>query len=176
MMVKIGDGCWYVKIALKHEPVLTEASQWWSAIWIGIALIYCFLLMEGKFIQTPLFDCQTDNPQETNYNRSHINTHASIVELSRASDGSLAPPTEKENIELPTFVDSSSEIEASQRYSRKSYWQKLSLIDKKRPNRMLDVFIAPFKGFTYPCIVYAGLMYGANALVWSGVQNVGDLK
>lgn len=36
---------------------------------------------------------------------------------------------------------------------------------------MVDMFLAPFKGFTYPVIVYAGLMYGANALVWPGVQN-----
>lgn len=36
---------------------------------------------------------------------------------------------------------------------------------------MLDIFLAPFKGLTYPVIVDAALMYGAKALVWSGVQN-----
>lgn len=41
-------------------------------------------------------------------------------------------------------------------YPRKTYWQRLSVVDKKRPNRMLDIFLAPFKGFTYPAVVYAG--------------------
>lgn len=56
-------------------------------------------------------------------------------------------------------------------YLRKTYRQKLSLIDKKRPNRVLDIMAAPFKFFTMPVVVWAGFMYGGNALVWSGVVN-----
>jgi hypothetical protein len=48
---------------------------------------------------------------------------------------------------------STSEVEKGElRYERKTYWQKLSVIDKKRPNRMLDILVAPFKGFTYPVV------------------------
>lgn len=84
----------------------------------------------------------------------------------------MRPKEGNEKPNTPADIDSSSEVETGQVvYTRKTYWQKLSIVDKKRPNRMLDIFIGPFKGFTYPCIVYAGLMYGANALVWSGVQN-----
>lgn len=36
---------------------------------------------------------------------------------------------------------------------------------------MLDILIAPFTGFTYPAVVYAGFLYGTNNLVWPGVQN-----
>lgn len=43
-------------------------------------------------------------------------------------------------------------------YPRKTYWQKLSVIDKKRPNRMLDIMWAPFKFFTFPVVVWAGFM------------------
>lgn len=43
-------------------------------------------------------------------------------------------------------------------YPRKTYRQKLSVIDKKRPNRMLDIMWAPFKFFTFPVVVWAGFM------------------
>ena len=43
-------------------------------------------------------------------------------------------------------------------YPRKTYWQKLSVMDKKRPNRMLDIMWAPFKFFSFPVVVWAGFM------------------
>ncbi|CZT14560.1 related to transporter protein HOL1 [Ramularia collo-cygni] len=127
---------------------------WWTAIWIGIAFVYCFFLME-----------------ETNYDRSHQNAHAAVPGLVDSAGYLASNSPGKEKSETSNDIDSTSEVEAGQIYPRKSYWQKLGIVDKKRPNRMMDIFWAPFKGFTYPCIVYAGLMYGANALVWSGVQN-----
>lgn len=41
-------------------------------------------------------------------------------------------------------------------WQRKTYWDKLGFKDKKRPNRLLPIMIAPFVGFTYPPVVYAG--------------------
>ncbi|CAD0096696.1 unnamed protein product [Aureobasidium mustum] len=56
-------------------------------------------------------------------------------------------------------------------YPRKTYWQKLSVIDKKRPNRMLDIMWAPFKFFSFPVVVWAGFMYGLQGLVYPGILN-----
>lgn len=121
---------------------------------------------------------------ETNYDRTHHTpTHAPASEVVVSELTSVINSTtahEKDSKPLDALSSSStSDREAGQilpLYPRKSYWQKLRLFphannNKSRPNRMLDIFLAPFKGFTYPVIVYAGLMYGANALVWSGVQN-----
>lgn len=71
----------------------------------------------------------------------------------------------------PPILTSSDIEEAQVVRPRKTYWQKLALRDRPRPNRVLEISLAPFKGFLYPPVVYAGLMYGANSLVWSGVQN-----
>ena len=51
-------------------------------------------------------------------------------------------------------------------WQRKTYWDKLGFKDKKRPNRLLPIMIAPFVGFTYPPVVYAGcvLSFASNAL------------
>lgn len=131
------------------------------------------------------FSAQTfaDLIPETNYDRTHHTpTHAPASEVVVSELTSVINSTtahEKDAKPLDALSSSStSDREAGQilpLYPRKSYWQKLRLFpnnnNKSRPNRMLDIFLAPFKGFTYPVIVYAGLMYGANALVWSGVQN-----
>lgn len=125
---------------------------WWTAIWIAIAFVYCFFLME-----------------ETNYDR-RAESDSLAVEVVGQQPESLVKPDEK-SMKQSTAAHATVDVENGTMYQRKCYWQKLSLKDKPRPNRMLDIFFAPFKGFTYPVIVYAGLMYGANALVWSGVQN-----
>lgn len=130
------------------------------------------------------FSAQTfaDLIPETNYDRTHHTpTHAPASEVVVSELTSVINSTtahEKDAKPLDALSSSStSDREPGQilpLYPRKSYWQKLRLFtnnNKSRPNRMLDIFLAPFKGFTYPVIVYAGLMYGANALVWSGVQN-----
>lgn len=129
------------------------------------------------------FSAQTfaDLIPETNYDRTHHTpTHAPASEVVSEVTSAINSTTAREKDSKP--LDSLSSSSTSDReagqilplYPRKSYWQKLRLFtnnNKSRPNRMLDIFLAPFKGFTYPVIVYAGLMYGANALVWSGVQN-----
>ncbi|KAK4615517.1 hypothetical protein CLAFUW4_10150 [Fulvia fulva] len=127
---------------------------WWTAIWIGIAFIYCFFLME-----------------ETNYDRVHSPHNHASVEATDAPSGLTTPGDEKDLKHITTNPTPDIEPGHLTTYTRKTYLSKLYLLDKPRPNRMLVIFLGPFKGFTYPVIVYAGLMYGANALVWSGVQN-----
>lgn len=121
--------------------------------------------------------------EETNYDRKHADS-------SVPNAGEKAPPNPiLENINMSSTEDTvsadkgadsktkppsspSSDVEVAQViWPRKTYLQKLSMRDTPRPNRILDIALAPFKGFLYAPVVYAGLMYGANSLVWSGVQN-----
>lgn len=144
-----------------------ESSQWWCAIFNGIAFIYCFFLMEEtnydrKHADSSVPDAEEKAPPnlvpEDNNNKSST---TDVVSADKGPDSKETPPTSP-----------GSDIEEAQVvWPRKTYWQKLSLSDKPRPNRVLDIALAPFKGFLYPPVVYAGLMYGANSLVWSGVQN-----
>ncbi|KAJ0125333.1 major facilitator superfamily transporter [Diaporthe amygdali] len=165
---------WSLALTGKLAPMISgfintgmgwEWTLWWCAIFNGIAFIYCFLFME-----------------ETNYDRKHVDD--SVPDAEEKSPNSVL-----KNINMTSTADAasadksldskeispaspSSDIEEAQVIKpRKTYWQKLSLRDKRRPNRVLDVALAPFKGFLYPPVVYAGLMWGANSLVWSGVQN-----
>jgi len=63
------------------------------------------------------------------------------------------------------------DVEIGQVYKKKSYWQKLSVWPESRPNRLLPVLWGPIRFFSYPVVVYAGLMYGANGLTWSSILN-----
>ncbi|EKD21760.1 major facilitator superfamily transporter [Drepanopeziza brunnea f. sp. 'multigermtubi' MB_m1] len=135
-----------------------EWTLWWCAIGMGVAFVYCFFLME-----------------ETNYDRKLQSLDTSAVS-STAVIGEVVDsttPSEKSSSEkAPAFKADHAAVEAGQAaYPRKTYWQKLSVIDKKRPNRVLEIMWAPFKFFTFPVITWAGFMYGTNALVWPGILN-----
>lgn len=149
-------------------------SQWWCAIFNAIALVYCFFLME-----------------ETNYDRKHLD-HPDPTSSSNSSNnnrpkplGDITPSTPDQDMPAPpahpaekaadgdgkTALATGGSETGETDWPRKSYWDKLSLRDTPRPNRVWDVARAPFRGFLYPSVVYAGLMYGANSLVWAGTQN-----
>ncbi|GAB7352690.1 hypothetical protein MBLNU459_g3051t1 [Dothideomycetes sp. NU459] len=135
-------------------------TLWWCAIGIAVAFVYCFFLME-----------------ETNYDRQmpHSTSSASSsVEVVTESETVTTekPVSEKDGqaAKEASFDPTSTEI-GQISYPRKTYLQKLSIIDKKRPNRILDIMWAPFKFFTFPVVVWAGFMYGTNGLVWSGILN-----
>lgn len=96
--------------------------------------------------------------EETNYDRAHVTHQANdnehmVVEISQevattskekpASDG--ITPQATEDREAGEVI-----------WPRKTYWDKLGFDDKKRHNRLLPIMLAPFKGFTYPPVVYAG--------------------
>lgn len=92
--------------------------------------------------------------EETNYDR--LAHHEQAVPESKAetlevseTDGKAgektATPTSPVDAEIGQVL-----------YPRKTYWQKLGIKDKKRPNRLIDVAWASFKGFSYPSVVYGG--------------------
>lgn len=93
--------------------------------------------------------------EETNYDRAAYHDPpravASPQVLEDVADDSKTAKSKASS--RPSFEDAETGQVA---YPRKSYWQNLSLKDKKRPNRMVDVAFAAFKGFTYPSVVYAG--------------------
>lgn len=129
---------------------------WWCSIGIGIAFVYCFFLME-----------------ETNYDR--VLPAATFHADDSSNEASAETMTEKSvavNDKTPA-TDSATAVEAGQiMYPRKTYLQKLSLTgDKKRPNRLVAIMVHPFKFFTFPVVVWAGVMYGTNGLVWPGILN-----
>lgn len=157
---------WSLSLTGKLAPMLSgfinvgmnwKWTLWWCAIWNGIALVYCFFLME-----------------ETNYDRKHTAPAATAAEPvmisggSEAEDSGAATAEKKPENSTETPVDVET---ADVAWPRKTYIQKLGIVDKPRPNRIWDNFLLPFKGFTYPSVVYGGLMYGANNLVWPGTQN-----
>lgn len=130
-------------------------TLWWCAIGMGVSFVYCFFLME-----------------ETNYDRGLVvdaSENVSTDEISETAEGAekgekgeKVAPVSTEAVEAGTGVI----------YPRKTYWQKLSLTgDKKRPNRLLEIMWSPFKFFSFPVVVWAGFMYGTNALVWPGILN-----
>ncbi|KAL2070310.1 hypothetical protein VTL71DRAFT_13336 [Oculimacula yallundae] len=135
-----------------------EWTLWWCAIGMGVAFVYCFLFME-----------------ETNYDRKlQVSPASHEGSTDNISEGNVTtPPSEKVSSEKTSAVNSSpAAVEAGQvYYPRKTFWQKLSVIDKKRPNRVWEIMWAPFKFFTFPVITWAGFMYGTNALVWPGILN-----
>lgn len=128
---------WSLALCGKLAPMLSgfinvgmgwKWTLWWCAIFNAMAFVFCFFFME-----------------ETNYDRKHHHvpdtTGAAAGEKSEtASDSTPADQGESVQVQWP----------------RKTFWDKLSIKDKKRPNRLVDIMIAPFKGFTYPAVVFAG--------------------
>jgi hypothetical protein len=112
---------------------------------MGVAFVYCFFLLE-----------------ESNYDRQAPQTTLSagssteaVIEPSTASE----KPDLKEG-DVNTNVDLAAVEMGQVAYPRKTYFQKLSIIDKKRPNRLLEIMWSPFKFFSFPVVVWAGFMYG----------------
>jgi MFS family permease len=161
---------WTLSLTGKLAPMLSgfinvgmgwKWTLWWCAIWNAMGLVYCFFLQE-----------------ETNYDRKYTTPAPQQTVSAAGLDGDGKPKAADESADKSTPTDRKSvgsgyhatEAPAAEAgdviWPRKSYWQKLGLKDKKRENRFIDIMIAPFVGFTYPAVVYAGFMYGANSLVW----------
>lgn len=67
-----------------------------------------------------------------------------------------ASSTEKKTMGEVRPLDSEDRESGEVVWQRKTYWDKLGFKDKKRPNRLLPMMAAPFVGFTYAPVVYAG--------------------
>ncbi|KAF4917922.1 putative MFS-type transporter [Colletotrichum viniferum] len=161
---------WGLSMTGKLAPMLSgfinvgmgwKWTLWWCAIFNGIALVYCFLFME---------ETNYDRPARLEDPETPVISEAQRTESATGSEeeSKVANATEKQGAPTTSPVDSET---GQVIYPRKTFVQKLGIKDKPRPNRMLDIALGALRGFTYPSVVYAGLMYGANNLVWSGVQN-----
>lgn len=139
---------WSLALTGKLAPMLSgfinvgmgwKWTLWWCSIWNAMAFVYCFLFME-----------------ETNYDRKHDAEPPSVsvqpVPTTPEEVSSKVPGGKEASVPQPQEDRETGEVQ----WPRKTFWDKLSVKDKKRPNRILDIMIAPFKGFTYPGVVYAG--------------------
>ena len=128
-----------------------QGWQWtiyWCAIGVAIAFVYCIFLME-----------------ETNYDRHVLvstSSAGSSVEIVTASEEEISEKPASRNEDsadkTPANTDTAAVEMGVITYPRKTYLQKLSLRDRSRPNRVLDIMWAPFKFFTFPVVVWAGIM------------------
>ncbi|KXH55448.1 major facilitator superfamily transporter [Colletotrichum salicis] len=161
---------WGLSMTGKLAPMLSgfinvgmgwKWTLWWCSIFNGIALVYCFLFME---------ETNYDRPARPVENSTALGHTTGVQEQHNGSDADekSSEKAGEENMTNTKPVDTET---GQMIYPRKTYIQKLGIKDKPRPNRMLDIALGGLRGFTYPSVVYAGLMYGANNLVWSGVQN-----
>ncbi|TAQ88303.1 hypothetical protein B7494_g3391 [Chlorociboria aeruginascens] len=123
--------------------------------YVTIGFVFCFFFME-----------------ETNYDRAPLE----MVSTPEDTPGTTTP---KEEI-LPTSTDPEKTAAISGsgsphsvgvvEYSPKTYYQKLSLLDKKRDFHLFRMMIRPLIFLSFPSIAYAGFSYGSN-LVWFNVLN-----
>jgi hypothetical protein len=103
--------------------------------------------------------------EETNYDRKHDSqplAHATIHMTTPMVEDEKSPnqrDPKKIDAEVVPPVVSADYESGELQWPRKTYRDKLSLKDKKRPNRLINIMIAPFKGFTYPAVVYAGSVF-----------------
>lgn len=135
---------WSLALCGKLAPMLSglinvgmgwEWTLYWCAIWNAMCFVYCFFLLE-----------------ETNYDRKHDHTPPQQSAESFGNEETQGDEKTARTGSRSPDLGESAEVQ----WPRKTYLDKLSIKDKKRPNRLLDIFIAPFKGFTYPAVVYAG--------------------
>ncbi|KAL2061685.1 hypothetical protein VTL71DRAFT_7062 [Oculimacula yallundae] len=114
---------------------------YWPAIGCGFGFLILFFLME-----------------ETNYDRKTIG----VVEVIASSSSATTNPTnepEKGN-GTPEYTTGGSS------YKKKTFIQKMSLVDKPRPNQLLAMMRRPFVFISLPVVVYSGFAYGCT-VVWA---------
>ncbi|XMA18097.1 hypothetical protein WAI453_010888 [Rhynchosporium graminicola] len=110
--------------------------------------------------------------EETNYDRklqvSPSSNEGSTDNISKAAETVL--PSKKNSTEnTKTGNTHPAAIEAGQVfYPRKTFWQKLSVIDKTHQSRVWEIM---WFFFSFPIITWAGFTYRKNALVWPGILN-----
>lgn len=126
------------------------------SIFCGFAIVFLFFFME-----------------ETNYDRRTVRIIAPTPEMTvEPKDASRTPAglnTSEKAIETGT-PDSSSVEAGTVTYKKKTFIQKLSLMDKPRPQRMLYRCWLSLRLLSWPVVFYAGFSYGSY-LIWFNVLN-----
>lgn len=155
-----GNGPWLVCTHIELVLPYADHTQWWCAIGIGIAFIFCLVLMEETNYDRHTTPLSFSNPQVIV--ESADQPELSDSEKATAKDGVQIKDSALSNEKRSSGDQHSPDVPLAElghvAYPRKTYWQKLSVIDKRRPNRMLDIMWAPFKFFTFPVVVWAGFM------------------
>lgn len=118
---------------------------YWPAIGCAFGFIILFFLME-----------------ETNYDRKTIG----VVELNGSSASSTTEPASEAEKGVQPTEHPTSTVQADTVYHQKTFFQKMSLIDKPRPNNLLMMAWRPFTFVTLPVVVYSGFAYGCT-VVWA---------
>lgn len=109
--------------------------------------------------------------EETNYDRKTIGVVQLIDSSSSSAQISIQGPEKATNPPGPA----TSSIEDDPLYKHKNFLQKLSLLDKPRPNRLLMMMWRPFTFVSLPVVVYSGFAYGCTvgwALLISGTSSL----
>jgi hypothetical protein len=96
--------------------------------------------------------------EETNYDRKHFDNNSTTeTDVYTAPElNTNVASNEKKTTGEVNPRDSEDHETGEVILQRKTYWDKLGFKDKKRPNRLVPIMIAPFVGFTYMPVVYAG--------------------
>lgn len=106
--------------------------------------------------------------EETNFDRKHFDNNSTTEAAVCTAPKANADMTSNEKTTKCDVNPGGSEDRETGEviWQRKTYWDKLGFNDKKRPNRLVPIMIAPFIGFTYPPVVYAGyvLSFSSNGL------------
>lgn len=123
----------------------------YPAIFCGAAFVFLFFFME-----------------ETNYDRKTVGIvvkgpQASVEPMEGLQSGN-------KTLEVSESPDSGSVEAGATGHSKKSYLQKLSLIDKPRKQRMPYRVVLSLRLLSWPVIFYAGFSYGSY-LIWFNVLN-----
>lgn len=113
---------------------------YWPAIGCGFGFLILFFLME-----------------ETNYDRKTIGVVESIESSANSTYDSANDPEKGTEIPEPTTTS----IEAGPVHNKKTFLQKLSLLDKTRPNQLLTMMWRPFTFVSLPVVVYSGRCWGS---------------
>lgn len=142
-----------------------QGYQWvfyWFSIFLGAASIFLFFFME-----------------ETNYDRATVG----VVEDAAVGNAVLDGSADAADAEKGEAIKGGAQAAASdagsapapgqtvlQQTTVKTFWQKLALRDKPRPNRFFHRVKQMVFFLSWPVVFYAGFSYGSY-LIWFTVMN-----
>jgi hypothetical protein len=131
--------------------------MFWCAIFLAVGFVFCFFFME-----------------ETNYDRVPLEMVSTPATPGTATPKDTPPSieadTEKSAAAIGNLVANSDSGVGSVQYTKKTYFQKLALLDKKRDFHLFRMMVRPLLFLSLPSVVYAGFSYGST-LIWFNVLN-----
>ncbi|CEP64897.1 uncharacterized protein LALA0_S14e01728g [Lachancea lanzarotensis] len=171
-----------------------EWVMWWCAILCAVGFVILFFFMEETNYDRKLkVDSATGEVLTINSKQQQLgNVVTNIDEImklpssidglpekdqAKINDSEELSGTEdnRENIHLANQVSNieivNSATYAPAQFTKKTYWQKLSLISGRRKKFLLHHYaLAPFLMARFPVVIWAGFLYGSS-LVWFNVLN-----